>query len=125
MYRVNPFTYVIDSFLGTATANAPIVCADNEIVAFHAPDGSTCDEYLQDYFGQAPGQLVAGSGNSSDCLYCPMKSTNDFLSTINSDFSNRWRNFGIMWAYIGVNLIGAVFFYWLARVPRNRKSGKI
>ncbi|KAJ7285824.1 hypothetical protein C8J57DRAFT_1216146 [Mycena rebaudengoi] len=36
-------------------------------------------------------------------------------------YSEQWRNFGILWVFIGVNILGAFFFYWLARVPKDKK----
>jgi flagellar biosynthesis/type III secretory pathway M-ring protein FliF/YscJ len=32
----------------------------------------------------------------------------------------RWRNFGLLWVYVVFNIFAAVFFYWLARVPKNK-----
>ena len=40
------------------------------------------------------------------------------LESINALFSQRWRNFGIFVAFIGINIILTIFFYWLARVPK-------
>lgn len=120
MYRVNPFTYVVDGFLGTTLANAPVSCAANEIVTFASPSGSTCAEYLSAYIDQAGGYLANGSGSGSECEFCPVASTNDFLASINSDFGHRWRNFGFLWVYIVFNIGAALFFYWLARVPKGR-----
>ena len=35
---------------------------------------------------------------------------------------NGWRDFGIMFAYIIVNIMGAILIYWLARVPKGAKG---
>lgn len=122
MYRVNPFTYVVEAFLGTTLANAPMRCASNEIVKFYPPNGTTCESYLSDYLKVAGGSLLGNSGESmSECSYCAMTSTNDFLKTIHVDFSNRWRNFGLLFTYVIFNIAAAMFFYWLARVPKGRK----
>ncbi|KAF4917720.1 ZEB2-regulated ABC transporter 1 [Colletotrichum viniferum] len=75
-YRVNPFTYVVEGFLGTSLANAPVHCAANE-----------------------------------------------FVKGINVDFANRWRNFGLMWAYCIFNMAAAALLYWLLRMPK--KSTKV
>lgn len=125
MYRVNPLTYVVEGFLGTTLANAPVECAANEMVSFVAPNGSTCAEYMADFMSEAGGQLVGGSAESSgECVYCPMAQTNDFLASINIDYDNRWRNFGFFWVYIVFNTAAAFFFYWLARVPKKSKMKK-
>jgi ABC-type multidrug transport system permease subunit len=121
MYRVNPLTYVVEGFLGTSVANAPITCASNEIITFQPADNATCDDYLREYLSVAGGYVANGSGGSrEECQYCPMGSTNDFLSTLNIEFANRWRDFGFLWAYIIFNVAGAVLFYWLARVPKAK-----
>lgn len=125
MYRVNPFTYVVEGFLGTTLANAPVECAANEIATFAPPNGSTCSDYMADYISGAGGFLVGGSGDSTDeCRFCPTSDTNAFLASINVDFANRWRNFGLLWVYIIFNIAAATFFYWLARVPKKSKVKK-
>jgi ABC-type multidrug transport system permease subunit len=125
MYRVNPFTYVVEGFLGTTIANAPVTCATNEILNFKPANGSTCREFLSDYMSSKGGYLAGDSGSSTnECLYCPMASTNAFLQRINVNYDNRWRDFGLLWAYVIFNCAAAVAIYWLVRVPRKSKSKK-
>ncbi|KAH6954654.1 ABC-2 type transporter-domain-containing protein [Fusarium avenaceum] len=125
MYRVNPFTYVVEGFLGTTIANAPVKCATNEILKFKPAKGSTCKEFLSDYISSSGGYLSGDSGSSTqECLYCPMASTNEFLKKINVSYDNRWRDFGLLWAYVVFNCAAAVAIYWLVRVPRKSKSKK-
>lgn len=124
MYRVNPFTYVVEGFLGTTLANAPVTCAANEILSFRSPQGSTCAEYMADYINKAGGQLVNSSQDSSECSFCPIVDTNAFLTNISVSWANRWRNFGLLWVYIVFNLVATIVFYWSARVPKNRKIKK-
>lgn len=123
MYRVNPFTYFVEGFLGTALANADASCASNEFVVFNAPKGTTCAEYMQSYIDTAGG-FLDNPDASEQCRYCPISETNTFLAGVNIDFSNRWRNFGIMWAFVVFNLIAATWLYWLARVPKKSKVKK-
>lgn len=125
MYRVNPFTYVVEGFLGTTLANAPITCASNEIVTFMPPNGTTCSEYLSDFLAAGHGKLLGDSGASTtECNYCAMSSTNDFLASITVKFANRWRDFGLVFVYVFFNIGAALFFYWLARVPKPKKIKK-
>ncbi|EDN03106.1 hypothetical protein HCAG_00970 [Histoplasma mississippiense (nom. inval.)] len=44
--------------------------------------------------------------------------TDDYLKQVNIYFADRWFNIGILFAFIAVNIVGAVFFYWLVRVPK-------
>lgn len=121
MYRVNPFTYVVEGFLGTTLANAPVNCATNEILTLKAPANTTCHSYMSEYIAARGGQLLAGSGDGTECQFCPMANTNEFLASINSDFGNRWRDFGLIWAYPIFNIAAALFLYWIARVPKTKK----
>ncbi|KAM5366703.1 hypothetical protein ACJZ2D_010379 [Fusarium nematophilum] len=49
---------------------------------------------------------------------------NAFLQGINVDFDHWWRNFGFLWAYVIFNTAGAVFLYWLVRVPKRARVKK-
>ncbi|KAG7126348.1 ABC multidrug transporter A-1 like protein [Verticillium longisporum] len=122
MYRINPFTYIIESLLGTSLGNAPMYCASNEFVRFSAPNGSTCAEYTSGYLSQAGGYLA--DPDSTDCRYCTISETNTFLASVNVSFEHRWRDFGLMWVFCIFNVFMAMFFYWLARVPKNKKAKK-
>lgn len=125
MYRVNPFTYVVEGFLGTSLANAAVHCASNEFVSFAAPSGQTCGQYMADYISAAGGYLSnPDASNSTECQYCAMSDTNTFLKGINVDFDHRWRNFGLMWAYCIFNIVVALVVYWLVRMPKNKKVKK-
>ncbi|KAJ6440945.1 ABC transporter CDR4 [Purpureocillium lavendulum] len=123
MYRVNPFTYVLEAFLGTSLANAPMHCEDNEFIPFEAPNGSTCGEYLSGFISAAGGFLK--DPNASSCQYCAMSKTNEFLASINVYWNNRWRDFGFMWVYCIFNIAAAVLLYWLFRVPKGKKSKNV
>lgn len=123
MYRVSPFTYLVDGMLSVALANTAVVCAANEFNHFSAPASQTCAEYMNEYMN------VAGNGGylehpnaTGTCSYCSLDSTNQFLSKLSSSYSHRWRNLGIMWVFIVFNVFMAVFMYWLVRVPKNKQK---
>jgi ATP-binding cassette subfamily G (WHITE) protein 2 (PDR) len=119
MYRVSPFTYIVNGMLSTGIANQKVTCADNEYVRFNPPSAETCTSYMQPYISQAGGYLEDPNA-TTNCGFCTYRDTNVFLSAVSSNYSQRYRNFGILWAFIFVNICGAVFFYWLARVPKNK-----
>jgi ABC-type multidrug transport system permease subunit len=123
MYRVSPFTYWVSAVMSTGLANANVTCNGNELVTIEPPSNQTCGEYLGDYISQAGGYLVSDDATSS-CSYCPLSDTNVFLDQINSSYANRWRDFGIGMAFIAFNIAAAVFFYWLARMPKGKKGKK-
>ncbi|CAI6094303.1 unnamed protein product [Clonostachys chloroleuca] len=121
MYRVNPFTYWVSSVLSTGLANQDVQCARNELVKVHPPDGLTCGKYLE-VFAAAAGGKIVNPDDTDSCLYCPMSSTNSFLDRINSNYDNRWRDFGLGFAFIAFNIAAAIFLYWLVRMPKGRKK---
>ncbi|KAL5362246.1 ABC-2 type transporter-domain-containing protein [Aspergillus floccosus] len=117
MYRVSPFTYMVQGMMTTAVANTDVVCAANELLHFPPPTGQTCGQFLQDYIDAAGGYLQ-DSNATNICTYCTIGKTNLYLAGVNAFYDQRWRNFGIFIVYIVVNIIGALFMYWLARVPK-------
>lgn len=123
MYRVSPFTYLVSGMLSTAVANTDIVCADIEYLHFQPPSSQTCDQYMAPYISAVGGYLQNPSA-TRDCSFCTAHDTNMFLASVNSYYDQRWRNFGLLWVYIGFNVVAALFFYWLLRVPKKNKKEK-
>jgi ATP-binding cassette, subfamily G (WHITE), member 2, PDR len=123
MYRVSPFTYLVSGLLSTGLANNKIQCADIEYLNFQPRSGQTCGEYMAKYINSAGGYLQ-NPGATSNCSFCSASETNVFLLRLSSQYSTRWRNFGILWAYICFNICAAVFLYWLARVPKKPRVEK-
>ncbi|KAF3985654.1 hypothetical protein FT663_04945 [Candidozyma haemuli var. vulneris] len=120
MYRVSPFTYFVSVVLSVALANSEVTCSDRELLRF-TPTSGTCGEYMEPYMSFAGGYLVDENATEV-CEFCTVKSTNAFLSTIDADYSQRWRDMGIFIAFIFINIIGTLFFYWLARVPKRSRE---
>lgn len=121
MYRVSPFTYLVSGMMSTGLANTQVVCSSIEFLHFNPPSGQTCSEYLAPYISFAGGYLE-NQNATTDCSFCSVADTNVFLAGVNSYYSDRWRNFGLMWVYIIFNIFGAIGMYWLVRVPRPKKE---
>jgi ATP-binding cassette, subfamily G (WHITE), member 2, PDR len=119
MYRVNPFTYLVSSFMSATLGEAPAFCASNEFLNFDSPEGKTCGEYMQSYISMAGGYLTDPQATGT-CNYCQLSSTTEFLLNINVDFGDRWWHLGILFVFIVVNVVGAFGLYWLCRVPRKK-----
>jgi ATP-binding cassette, subfamily G (WHITE), member 2, PDR len=66
IYRVPPFTYLIDSMLSVGIANAPAMCSSIEVRHFEPLKGQTCGKYLQAYLASHDGSL-ANPNATSDC----------------------------------------------------------
>ncbi|KAL9097316.1 MAG: hypothetical protein Q9165_000743 [Trypethelium subeluteriae] len=121
MYRISPFTYLISAMLSTAVANTSVVCADNEYLTFPPPAGQTCLEYMQPYISSAGGYLQNNATRAPElCSFCSESDTNIFLASVSSYYSQRWRNFGFMWAFIAFNVVVATLIYFLARMPKRK-----
>ena len=54
-----------------------------------------------------------------------MSKADQFLAGVRISWDERWRNFGIFWAYIVVDIVAAVALYYCFRVKRwNFSFGK-
>ncbi|KIM94629.1 hypothetical protein OIDMADRAFT_106686 [Oidiodendron maius Zn] len=123
MYRVSPFTYLATAMISVAVANTNVVCATNEFLHFAPVAGQTCGEYMNNYITEMGGYLL--DSNATDtCSFCTISDTNTYLASSHAYYDQRWRNFGIFLSYSAFNIAGAIFVYWLTRVPKKRMWGK-
>ncbi|KAH6605927.1 hypothetical protein Trco_005080, partial [Trichoderma cornu-damae] len=123
MYRVSPFSYLVNGMLSVGVANTVVYCADNEFVRIQPPSGKTCGQYLETFVTATKGNLTNPDA-TDECVYCSISETNTYLAGVGSYYSQRWRNFGLMWVYIAFNIAAALFVYWLARVPKKQFKAK-
>ncbi|KAF1941802.1 hypothetical protein EJ02DRAFT_503229 [Clathrospora elynae] len=119
MYRVNPFTCFVSSFLSTTLGQAPAFCAESEFQTFFPPEGQNCGEYMAEYIKMARGYLKDENA-VGQCRFCPMDSTDQFLVSVNASWDTRWRDFGLLWVYVWINVVGAIGLYWICRVPTTK-----
>ena len=122
MYRASPFTYLVSAVLSTGVAGTAVHCSDIELLNFPPPSGQNCSSYLEAYMSRRGGNLL-NPGSTTDCSFCQMATTDDFLLSLSIDPAEKWRNVGLLFIYIVFNLFGAIFLYWLVRVPK--KWGKV
>ena len=104
-------------------ANAPAECSAIEYSVVSPPSGQTCAQYFEGYIGVAGG-VLQNPNATSDCQICQITETNTFLAQVSSSYEHRYRNSGLLWVYIVFNAAGALFFYWLARVPKGSRASK-
>ncbi|KAL2271986.1 hypothetical protein VTJ83DRAFT_1357 [Remersonia thermophila] len=122
MYYVSPFTYWIAGIVATMLHGRPVTCSPSESLTFNPPAGMTCLEYLSPLAGKAEGVLQNPLATEA-CQYCPFSVADQFLKAVDIYWSDRWRNFGIMWAYIAFDLAVAVGLYYVFRVRGMSLSG--
>ncbi|KAL2818268.1 ABC-2 type transporter-domain-containing protein [Aspergillus granulosus] len=115
MYRVSPLTYLIAGLTATGLHARGIECSTEEMNVFNPPSGQTCGEYMASYLQFAPGTLINPSATQG-CEYCSLNNADQYLASSNIYYSERWRNWGIGWAYIGFNILGTVLLYYGFRV---------
>lgn len=123
MYRVSPTTYIINTIVAAGAGGRDIKCADDELSVFQPYPNMTCGQYMQPYLngaGNLGGNLINPNA-ASDCKYCQLRETDQFLAMRDIHSSQRWRNFGFVWAYIGFNIFFAVVVYYLFRVRRWKR----
>ncbi|KAF9875065.1 ABC transporter [Colletotrichum karsti] len=119
MYYVSPMTYLVSGALSTCLHGSKVVCTAKEIVQVPVPSNMTCGEFLGPFVQGAGGYLVDAAATDM-CGYCRMATTDDFLAHFEIKYDDRWRNFGLLWVYVGFNIIAACGLYWLARVPKGQ-----
>lgn len=122
MYRVSPFTYWISAIASTQVTGKIVDCSAAEVSLFDPPSGQTCNQYLAEYMSYAPGTLQNPNA-TADCRYCSVNVADQFLAGSNIYYSERWRNFGLVWVYIAFNIFAATMLYYLFRVKRWNMSG--
>ncbi|KAH7270978.1 ABC-2 type transporter-domain-containing protein [Fusarium solani] len=121
MYRLSPFTYWISGIVATMLHGRPVECSSTETSTFNPPSGETCGEYLNPILSQVPGELQNPSA-TEQCRYCAFRYADQYLAGSRIYWSERWRNYGIMWAFIGFNMMVAIVTYYLFRVKKWSKK---
>ncbi|KAI3404306.1 CDR1 [Candida oxycetoniae] len=121
MYYCNPFTYMVQGIMATGLANTQVVCRASEFVTVVPPSGDTCSSYMDPYIQTFGGYVEVING---ECRFCQMRYTNAFLHSINAEFNQRWRNWGIVISFIAINMVLTTGLYWLARVPKGNRERK-
>ncbi|KAM0433852.1 hypothetical protein ACHAPT_003795 [Fusarium lateritium] len=118
MYRVSPMTYLIGAMLSNGVALQKVECSEVELLMFSPPANMTCEAYAGPFVQMAGGTLQNPQANET-CLFCPVASTDTYLATLDIHYSERWRNFGLIWIYVVFNVFAALGAYWLLRVPKK------
>ncbi|KAF5363146.1 hypothetical protein D9758_008368 [Tetrapyrgos nigripes] len=129
MYRLSPYTYLIEGLLGQALGHEDIRCSDVELVRLDPPSGQTCSSYLNTFI-ETKGGYITNPDATSSCIVCPVSTTDQYLaSSFNIFYSHHWRNVGILAAFIIFNVAAIfAFTFWfrirtksIAELLRRRK----
>lgn len=115
MYYVNPSTYWIGGVLAATLDGIPVECTVEETAQFNVPAGQTCESYAGAFADSAGGYLLNPRA-TADCQYCPYRSGNQYLATLNIQASDKWRDFGIFLAFVISNWALVYFFIYTVRI---------
>lgn len=115
MYKVSPYTYFIQSYMLITFHGRAVQCEPREFQTLQPPSGQTCGEYMQTYLDTMTG-YINNPDATSNCQYCTYDIGDQYLSTLGISYSYKWRNVGLMFAYIVFNLCAMLVFYYLFRV---------
>ncbi|KAI4177704.1 MAG: hypothetical protein LQ343_000167 [Gyalolechia ehrenbergii] len=111
MYYLTPFRYILDAFLGVAVHDRPVRCATSEMARFPAPPSQTCESYTQDFIAMAGG-YVQTSANGI-CEFCQYSNGDEFARGFNVKYSQKWLDYGVIFAYCGFNFAIVFVASWL------------
>lgn len=113
MYRLSPYTYLIEGVLGQAVGRQEVTCSSVELVTLNPPAGQTCGQYMQNYISRSGGYLTNPDASSA-CGFCSTRTTDEFLTNnFNIFYSHHWRNVGLMAAFILFNITAIfAFTFW-------------
>lgn len=115
MYKVSPYTYFIQSYMGIVLHDRPVECSDEELNIFEPLEGKTCQEFAGPFIKQMGGYIKNKSA-TSNCQFCQYSVGDEYLATIGVKYAYRWRNVGFMCAYIIFNVVAMLTMYYLFRV---------
>ncbi|KAJ5899540.1 CDR ABC transporter [Penicillium taxi] len=111
MYWLTPFKYLLEGFLGVAVHNVPVRCVDREESRFSPPSGMTCQEYAGSFATQSGGYVRDAADGL--CAFCQYSTGDQFAASFNVFYSNKWRDYGIFWAFVIFNFMLVFAFSWL------------
>lgn len=141
MYWLTPFHYLLEGFLGVVVHDIPMECVQREESFFSIPPGfGTCQEYAGAFVDAATGYVRDAGGGM--CAYCQFRNGDQFVrlsplllhyilhlnpiynengllicfwqaTNFNVYYSNKWRDYGIFWAFVAFNFAAVFFFSWL------------
>ncbi|KAF3911675.1 hypothetical protein AA313_de0202906 [Arthrobotrys entomopaga] len=121
VYYTNPMAWAARGMIGNVIHGVQVVCAPQELVTFRPPSGQTCAQYAGDWLASTTGYFVNPNSTSS-CEYCQFNSGDEYLTTVNIRYDDRWHYFGYFMIFIFTNI--ALIFAAYA-VVRDIRWGKV
>lgn len=117
--------------MGNAIGGAQVHCEADEMQVVRLPPGATCQSHMEP-FSRPQSSDPRGNGyyvdnNDGTCSFCLYRYGDDYLETVMMDASNKYRDLGIIVAYIAFNTALLFTLFWLFRIfkfGKNRQGKK-
>ncbi|KAJ1680261.1 ATP-binding cassette transporter snq2 [Spiromyces aspiralis] len=119
MYWISPIRYFVEGVMTNELHGTKIECNDNEYYKFNIPSNTTCGDYTKAFFDTGAPGYIRYSDATSQCQYCPYKVGDEYYEGLGWDFKYRYRNFGIMLAFIVFNCLAVFFFIKVYKVNKR------
>ncbi|KAJ9659731.1 ATP-binding cassette transporter snq2 [Neophaeococcomyces mojaviensis] len=105
LYELNPITRFVSGAVTTELTGRRVVCTPSEFNPFPAPAGMTCGDYMRAFFAAGGAGYLQDPNSTATCNYCAYQDGEQFYRPFQLSYSDRWRDLGILAAFIGSNLI--------------------
>ena len=121
MFHLSPFKYFVEGMLSNTASDQVVVCSSDELNTVIPPQGMSCDAHMGGYTNSlnqplSPGHGYYTTGPAGECQFCPVNSVADYMRSIKMNPSYRDRDIGIIFGYIGFNILLYFALYYVARV---------
>ncbi|KAI1263589.1 ABC transporter [Xylariaceae sp. FL1019] len=120
-YNVSPLYYLSEGTTSDMLYGLEMTCQPDEISVFQPPDGSSCQEYADEFLRSATGFLL-NSDATSDCQYCRYKDGQSYYLQWGYDFAHRYRNTGVFIGFIAFNYTAVILLTYLTKVRKRKRS---
>lgn len=97
-------TSFIYGLVGVEYSSFSLLAGANEFSTFNPPSGQQCGEYAAAFVQQAGG-YIDNLNATVACKYCTYSVGDEFYTPLTITFGHRWRDLGILIAFVGFNII--------------------
>ena len=111
MYRLSPFTYLLEGFLTVATHGQPVRCGSNEFTRFPSPPGQSCSSYTQIFISQLGGYVQ--NGTNGLCEFCQYANGDEFARGFRVYYNDKWMDFYVFLSFCIFNFAVVFLSTWL------------
>ena len=129
MFRLSPFTWIMEGILGNAVGDAKVDCQPNELQTIIPPNVS-CERWMEpwtakrDAVNPPPRTGYYVSNPDGTCGFCRYRYGEDYLNSVEMTAKGMYRDLGIICAYIVFNTLLLFGLFWLFRIYKFGKNKK-